>query len=245
MKLLNYFVLICILINIFISTVSANKEANQKNEKNEKSENKSTSTTNNENKKNAQVIVSNVRTHQYVEADEVPSGSIINSVLHSPIPTTVVSRPVAPILNRAPTVVSAPVGNILNRVPAPTMLSHNEWSIPFPVVKPVQTTVPRGVAVVNAVVNRPLINPPFGNAPISVINRPVSPINIGGVPPTSVPILKPLAQISSPGIVVSPRHAMGVLRGVSSFSSNYSGPIDSIDDIKISSNQKNSNKNNI
>lgn len=195
--------LLVILLIINLSSLILSKESisNTLNSE-EKSSKKSTKASS---EKTDQVIVNTVRTHQYVEADEAPPGSIASRVI--PNPSFAVRAPVAAAV---PAIVKVAAPS-----PAPRLVTANEWKIPFPVVRPGQ---PAPIAV-----NRPVLGPP----PAALgIHRaaPMNLVNIGGVPPKPVPILKPgitrLVQFPMTG---------------SSFNTNFQGNIDSIDDLKISS----------
>lgn len=175
----------------------------------EKTDNKSTAKntkSNNKNEKSEQILVNTVRTHHYEEADEAPPGSIASRVI--PNPSVVIKSPVQAAI---PAMVK-----VAQPSPVPRLVTANEWKIPFPVVKPVPNN--------SVMINRPVLGPPPQALNIGFGNPAVKVVNMGGVPPRPVPILKP-----------------GVTRVVqfpmtgSSFNTNFEGNIDSIDDLKISS----------
>jgi len=223
------------------------------------------------NSTNSQVVVNTIRTHHYEEAEEAPPGSIM---FRGPIATSkqIITTPPAAVM---PSIVK--VSNpLLNQS---RIVTSNEWKIPFPVIKPGQNPE------VNVFMNKPYLGSPPGSigisrpletinfpripngpvsisplniggitsSPVPIIKSayspvPIAPVNIGGVPPTSVPILKPgfsPMPISKPiGITRSLR----LQDNINAFNTNFVGNIDSIDDLKISSNFKyisfDQNKNN-
>ncbi len=199
--------LLVILLITNLSSIAFTKESSSKNvNTKEKLKNSSSST-----KKTEQVIVNTVRTHHYEEADEAPPGSIASRVI--PNKSFALRTPVAAAV---PTLVRVAAPN-----PVPRLVSANEWSIPFPVVRPGQVAPP-------VTLNRP---PVLGSPPGAFrvgggvhMAAPVRMVNVGGVPPMPVPILKP----GITRVVQFPQTG-------SSFNTNYEGNIDSIDDLKISS----------
>jgi len=226
--------LLVILLITNLSSIAFTKESSSKNvNTKEKLKNSSSST-----KKTEQVIVNTVRTHHYEEADEAPPGSIASRVI--PNKSFALRTPVAAAV---PTLVRVAAPN-----PVPRLVSANEWSIPFPVVRPGQVAPP-------VTLNRPpvlgsppgafrvgggvhmaapltLNRPPVLGSPPGAFRvgggvhmaAPVRMVNVGGVPPMPVPILKP----GITRVVQFPQTG-------SSFNTNYEGNIDSIDDLKISS----------
>jgi len=218
--------LIVILLITNLSTLILSKESSsyslnssEKNEikKNISLTNKNKSSIENSNssltkEKTEQILVNSVRTHHYVEAEEAPPGSIASRVI--PNQPFIVHRPVQ--LQVAPAVPA--IMNVALPRPVPRLVTANEWSIPFPVVRP--------NPVAPVMINRPLLGSPPGAVNLGFANSPgVKVINVRGVPPMPFTILKP-----------------GVTRVVhfpatgSSFNTNFEGNIDSFDDLKISSN---------
>jgi hypothetical protein len=221
MKNLLVILLITNLSSPILSKVSSSNSLNSS-EKNEiknniSSTNKNKSNIENSNssitkEKTEQVLVNSVRTHHYEEAEEAPPGSIASRVI--PNQPVIIHRPIQ--LQVAP--VFPAIINVALPRPVPRLITANEWSIPFPVVRP--------VPVAPIIINRPLLGSPPGPVNIGFANSPgVKVINVSGVPPMPVTILKP-----------------GVTRVMhfpvtgSSFNTNFEGNIDSFDDLKISSN---------
>ncbi len=102
--------------------------------------------------------------------------------------------------------------------PAPQLVTANEWKIPFPIVRSGQAA-----PVFN--VNRPVLGAPPGAVRVgAAAPLRIMPVNVGGVPPMPVAILRPGVT----RVVQFPQSG-------SSFNTNYEGNIDSIDDFKISS----------
>ncbi len=193
-----------------------NSEKNLEKLKNEKSQLSSENSgkitnTNNTKKKNESIIVNTVRTHHYEEAEEAPTGSIVNSVIQTP--NQIISTPISAAI---PTLVNTPSNNI-SRV--------NEWRVPFSSNNP----MPVGTFLNNNnnLILEKKIGPPPGSVniprPIALVSQ--SPMLI------SRPEINPYL-VTQPGIT----RMLNFPNSGNSFNNNLSGEIDNIDDLKISSN---------
>lgn len=167
---------------------------------------------NNSNLKNDQVMLNSVRTNHFEEADIAPPGSIINRIIPNPQPRLMVNpRPVMGFSG----VPGGPVS-----LPRPGLLPSNQWNVPFPSVRSVQLVPNGSIAMKHGLAPPVIAGPsPFLQRPQGIFPRPAilqrqqgffpqpqvgfgqvpiqrpfggSMMNIGGVPPTVVPILKPL-----------------------------------------------------